>query len=39
MRRALLAHIDATGGEGIEPIVQTAVARHRDKLAVAQAAA
>ena len=39
MRRALLAHFDATGGEGLEPIVQTAVARHRDRLAVAPAAA
>jgi len=39
MRRALLAHIDETGGEGLEPIVQTAVALHRDKLAVAKAAA
>ncbi|ELA01399.1 MAG: formate dehydrogenase [Burkholderiaceae bacterium] len=39
MRRALLAHIDTTGGEGLDPIVQAAVARHRDKVAVAQAAA
>ncbi|WP_019448627.1 formate dehydrogenase subunit delta [Cupriavidus sp. BIS7] len=39
MRRALLAHIDATDGAGLEPIVQTAIARHRDKLAVAHAAA
>ena len=39
MRRALLAHIDTTGGEGLDPIVQAAVARHRDKVAVAQVAA
>lgn len=36
MRRALLAHVDATdGGEGLDEIVRTAVARHRDKLEVA----
>ncbi|WP_454762996.1 formate dehydrogenase subunit delta [Cupriavidus campinensis] len=40
MRRALLAHVDATdGGEGLDAIVQTAVAQHREKLEVAQRAA
>ncbi|MGO4415058.1 formate dehydrogenase delta subunit [Cupriavidus sp. OV038] len=35
MRRALLAHVDATdGGEGLIPIVQAAVARHREKLEI-----
>jgi formate dehydrogenase subunit delta len=35
MRRALLAHVDATdGGDGIIPIVQAAVARHREKLEI-----
>ncbi|MGO4763033.1 formate dehydrogenase subunit delta [Cupriavidus sp. 2KB_3] len=35
MRRALLAHVDATkGGEGLDPIVQAAVAKHRDKLEI-----
>ncbi|CAG2152807.1 NADH-dependent formate dehydrogenase delta subunit FdsD [compost metagenome] len=35
MRRALLAHVDATdGGEGLDPIVQAAVARHREKLEI-----
>lgn len=39
MRRAFLAHVDATGGEGLDPIVREAVARHRDRLEVAQPAA
>ncbi len=39
MRRALLAHMDATGGEGLEPIVIAAVTRHRGKVEVAQPAA
>lgn len=38
MRRAILAHIDSTGGEGLEPIVLEAVAHHRDQLEVAQRA-
>ncbi len=29
MRRELLAHIDATGGEGLLPIVKSAVVAHR----------
>jgi len=32
MRRALLAHIDTTGGEGLEPIVLEAIAAHRTEL-------
>lgn len=39
MRRAFLAHIDQTGGEGLDAIVLHAVARHRAKLEVAQPAA
>jgi formate dehydrogenase subunit delta len=39
MRRAFLAHIDQTGGEGLDAIVLDAVARHREKLEVAQPAA
>ncbi len=38
MRRAFLAHIDSTGGEGLDPIVIETVARHRDTLEVAQPA-
>ena len=29
MRRALLAHVDATGGTGIEPLVLAALHTHR----------
>ncbi len=29
MRRALLAHIDVTGGEGLSEIVRAAVSAHR----------
>jgi len=29
MRRALLAHIDGTGGEGLSPTVMESLARHR----------
>lgn len=36
MRRTLLAHVDNTGGEGLDPIVLETVARHRDMLEVAQ---
>lgn len=32
MRRALLAHIDATGGEGLEPIVMEAISAYRKEL-------
>jgi formate dehydrogenase subunit delta len=32
MRRALLAHIDATGGEGLEPIVMEAITAYRKEL-------
>ena len=32
MRRALLAHIDTTGGEGLEPIVLEAIAAFRTEL-------
>lgn len=33
MRRALLAHVDATqGGEGLDPIVREAIAAHRASL-------
>lgn len=39
MKRAFLAHIDATSGEGLDPIVLEAVARHREKFEVAQPAA
>lgn len=39
MRRAFLAHIDSTDGEGLDPIVIETVARHRDTLEVAQPAA
>ncbi|RLK35557.1 formate dehydrogenase subunit delta [Cupriavidus plantarum] len=40
MRRALLAHVDATaGGEGLDPIVREAIATHRAKLEVAPAPA
>ncbi|SDC49049.1 formate dehydrogenase delta subunit [Cupriavidus sp. YR651] len=39
MRRALLAHVDVHGGEGLDAIVLTAIARHREKVEVAQAAA
>jgi formate dehydrogenase subunit delta len=32
MRRELLAHIDATGGEGLEPIVIEAIGANRAEL-------
>jgi formate dehydrogenase subunit delta len=32
MRRALLAHIDATQGEGLEPIVMEAIVAYRKEL-------
>lgn len=32
MRRGLLAHLDSTGGEGLQPIVLEALAAHRVKL-------
>lgn len=32
MRRALLAHLDSTGGEGLEPIVLEAIAAFRAEL-------
>jgi len=32
MRRALLAHIDTTGGEGLEPLVLEAIAAFRTEL-------
>ncbi|MFT3816826.1 MAG: formate dehydrogenase subunit delta [Rubrivivax sp.] len=34
MRSALLAHVDATGGEGLLPIVGRAVVAHREMLQV-----
>lgn len=39
MKRAFLAHIDDAGGEGVEPIVKEAVARHREKFEVTLRAA
>jgi formate dehydrogenase subunit delta len=33
MRRALLAHLDATGGADLLPLIQEAVVAHRDALA------
>ncbi len=39
MRRALLTHLDQTGGEGLRPIVVCAVQAHRGLLEVAPAAA
>ncbi|MEN7526922.1 MULTISPECIES: formate dehydrogenase subunit delta [unclassified Cupriavidus] len=38
MKRAFLTHVDA-GGEGVDPIVIEAVARHRDKFEVTLRAA
>jgi formate dehydrogenase subunit delta len=35
MRIALLAHVDATGGEGLQPLVRDAVLTHRAWLAPA----
>jgi formate dehydrogenase subunit delta len=32
MRRALLAHIDSTGGEGLDPIVLEAIAAYRTEI-------
>lgn len=32
MRRALFAHIEATGGEGLEPIVMEAIQAYRKEL-------
>ena len=32
MRRELLAHLDATGGEGLRPLVREAVLAHRPAL-------
>jgi formate dehydrogenase subunit delta len=29
MRQALLAHVDAAGGEGLRPVVLAAIAKHR----------
>ncbi|GJG93766.1 formate dehydrogenase subunit delta [Cupriavidus pauculus] len=34
MKRAFLAHMDSTGGEGVDPIVKEAIARHREKFEV-----
>lgn len=34
MRQALLAHLDARGGEGLSPVVLRAVQAHRGSLAV-----
>lgn len=38
MRRELLAHLDATGGEGLLPIVKSAVLAHRSQIEPANAA-